>query len=300
MNSCATILNRSHKEITIHTTEPSEISFNNHLIHTYKDKAIITTERNNRPIKIKASTDSLSKELIIYPRKSAMYWTNIFCNYGIGMLVDMNSQKKYSYPTRIYINSADTVGRYYKYPPSNNKGDVKLHISVPYINSFYMKPQKETSKSNTGFWGITAGLDYYHTKNQFLNVGVSSASDFFVPVPAAIDISGEFELMNSIFFTLSNNYKIKQFSLGYGLSFARNIWDFRFYDRFSPKPPSRDPVKKTHTAVGFIFPTYYQFGEMFNVGVIYRPTIFRPSLANKFSYEHLISVDFAYKIKLNR
>lgn len=57
---------------------------------------------------------------------------------------------------------------------------------------------------------------------------------------------------------------------------------------------------KRNLALGFVFPTYFQFGEYFSVGVIYRPTFYRPDLTDKFAYEHLISVDFAWKIRLKK
>jgi hypothetical protein len=173
-----------------------------------------------------------------------------------------------------------------------------MYISLPHINSFQLSPENEGTKINTGFWGISLGLDYYHSKQQFINIGFSSVLDFFVPFPAPVDISGEHELMSSSYIGLSNNHKLGRIALGYGLSYARNSWDFRYYDMFDPPPPTRVPVKKSHHSFGLIFPTYLQLGDLFNIGGIYRPTFFRPTMNRKFEYEHLISVDFACKIRL--
>ena len=147
---------------------------------------------------------------------------------------------------------------------------------------------------------MTVGLDYYHAKNQFVNLGLSGVSDFFVPVPAAVDISGEYEMMSSLYFSLSNNHRLKRFAIGYGLSYGRNTWDFRYYDRFAPPPPTRDPVKKRHNAYGLVFSTYFQLGANSNLGVVYRPTFYRPNTTDEFLYEHLVSIDLAWKIWLNR
>lgn len=300
MTSCATIMNQSHKNITVHTTERSEIIYKKDTIETFDNKANLTVERKKESLEIVASTDSLTKSIEIKPRNSFMYWSNIFCNYGVGMLVDRKNPKRYSYPQRIYINSDDTVSRYFKYGQSNNKGELNLHVSLPHINSFHLTPENEGTKTNTGFWGLAFGLDYYHSRNQFLNVRVSGVSDFFLPFPAAVDISGEYELMSSIYFSLSNNHRLGRLTLGYGLSYGRNTWDYRFYDRFDPPPPTRDPVKKSSTAFGLFFPTYFQLGEHFNIGVVYRPTFYRPNRIEKFKYEHLISIDFAWKIRLKK
>lgn len=300
ITSCATIMSPTHKNITIYTTEPSKIIYKKDTLKTSDNKANLFVERKNEKLKIISSTEGLTKTIEIEPKNSFMYWSNIFCNYGIGMLVDRKNPKRYSYPQRIYINSADTSSKYYRFGQSNNKGELHIHLSLPHINSFRLMPENEGAKINTGFWGLTIGLDYYHSKNQFINIGVSGVSSFFVPFPAAVDISGEYELMSSSYISLSNNHRLRRFTIGYGLSYAKNTWDFRYYDRFNPPPPTRDPIKKSHNAFGLILPTYFQLGEHFNIGVVYRPTFYRLTTKDKFLYEHLISIDFAWKIRLKK
>jgi len=226
----------------------------------------------------------------IYP--TPLFWT--------GFLIDKNNPKRYSYPKRIYINSADTISKYYSYSQSDNKGEFHLHLSLPHMNTFCLNPKNEDYKVSIGFWGLSIGLDYYHSSNQFINIGVSGVMDFFLPFPAAVDLSGEHEAANSLYVSLSNNHKVGRFSIGYGLSFGRNTWSFIYHDRFDPPPPTRDPVTRSHNVFGLIFPSYFQLGERFNIGVVYRPTFYRPNLTNKFSYEHLISVDFAWKIRIKK
>lgn len=298
--SCATILNRNWINSTIYTTAPSVIVFNTDTVKTIGNKAQLKLEREKKIVEIIAITDSLEKKVLINPKSSIAFYSNIYFNYGIGMLVDRANPKRYTYPHRIYINSSDTIGRSFGHGHANNKGELLLHLSLPYINSFHLTPENEGTKTNTGFWGFTAGLDYYHSKNQFINFSVSAVTDFFVPVPAAVDISGEYELMASKYLSISNNHKIRRFSLGYGLSYSRNFWAFIYSDRFGAPPPSRDPVNKNNITLGLIFPSYFQIGENFNIGVVYRPTFYRPDLLNKFAYEHLISLDLAWKIRLKK
>ena len=115
--------------------------------------------------------------------------------------------------------------------------------------------------------------------------------------------------MSSTYVSLSNNHKIQQFSLGYGLSFTKNTWNITDYGRWDYEydeqdeiipPLIKDPITKSHFAFGLIFPIYFQLSEHFNIGVVYRPTFYRPNMTDKFSYEHLISVDFAWKIRLKK
>jgi len=142
------------------------------------------------------------------------------------MLVDMKRPDRFSYPNRIYINSADTISRYFRYSQSDNKGELHLHLSLPHINSFRMLPENESAKVNIGFWGFAAGLDYYHSTNQFINLGYSVVMDIFLPVPASIHYYGEVEFINSMYFSLSNNQRFGRFTVGYGLSYAKKYLGF--------------------------------------------------------------------------
>jgi hypothetical protein len=124
--------------------------------------------------------------------------------------------------------------------------------------------------------------------------------DFFVPVPAAVDISGEYALMSSTYLSLMDNYKFKRFSVGYGLNYSRNTWDYRYYARFDSQPPTREPVKKTSQSIGLTINGHYQIGKHFFIGLIYRPTALNVKPTNQFKYEHLISMEFAWRIRLKK
>ena len=302
MTSCATILNRPHKYVTVNTTEQSKIIYKQDTINTVNNKALLKVERKRDPLSIVATTDSLTKPIRIGARNSVMYWANIY-NYGIGMLIDMNNPKRYTYPDKIYINSADATSRYYRYGKANNKGELYLHQSYTIFNPFRMIPENENVKVNTGFWGATIGVDYYHSKNQFIHLGVSGVSGGRTSI---LDSTALFlkvkkvEFMSSEHISLSNNHKIKRFSIGYGLSYAKNTWTYRKVWWFVIFPAIEEEIVKSHNAFGFIFPTSFQIGDYFNIGVVYRPTFYRPNMPDKFLYEHLISFDFGWKIRLKR
>lgn len=300
ITSCATIMNQPYRSITVHTTQPGDIIFKKDTIKTRNNKANFKVERKNEPISIVATTDSLTKSFEVEQRNSFEYWANIFTNYGIGMLVDKKNPRRYGYPKHVYINSADTISKYYSFSQENKKGGLYLHLSLPHINSFRLTPEGEKTKINTGFWGLAIGLDYYHSESQFINLGVSGVTDFFVPVPGSIDIRGEYELLSSRYISFSNNHRIKRFTIGYGLSYSRNTWDYKNYGSIDSITPKREPVKKSNYSFGLVFPAYFQLGDHFNIGIIYRPSFYRPGSSPKFLYEHLISMDFAWKIRLKK
>lgn len=298
LSSCASMLNQPHTSISLYTTQPSVIVQNHDTLQTTDNKASLLIERKREPLMLILTTDSIKKTIRIEPGNSLMYWSNILFNYGLGMLYDKNKPKRYGYPLRVYVNSSDTTQSYSKYGEANNKGEWGLHLSLPYINSFYMEPAGEGIKGNTGFWGLSMGLDYYHSKNQFVAIGITYVTDFFAPFPGAIDYGGEYEIMSTGYISLTNNIRNKRLAYGYGFTYARNTWYLGYNDKFDALPPSRSPIKKTHDALGFIIPVYYQLGQYFNLGLVYRPTFYCFECSKPLVYEHLISVDLAWKIRL--
>jgi hypothetical protein len=173
-----------------------------------------------------------------------------------------------------------------------------LKFSLPWINSFFLQPSLESAKSNTGFWGFSVGLDYYYTETRFFNLSFYAVSDFFVPVPAAVDISGEYDSMSSLYTSITHNHKLGRFYLGYGISIANNTWAHKYSSSFGAPPPSRDPISKTGISGGFMTDAYYQFGKHFFAGIVYRPSFISADQKTEFKYEHLISLELAWKIKL--
>ena len=281
------------------TNVPAKVAINNRSLENVKNRTKLVVPRDIRPFELTIYNDSIKKNIAIDSRSSFAYWFNIYANVGLGMLYDKDKPKRYTYPSRVYINMLNNEKEYTSYYSFFKKGDLLLHVSLPHINSFHLKPiGEDSSKTSIGFWGFKIGIDYFHHNNQFLELSASAVSDFFLPVPAAVDISGEYDLMSSTYFALSNNHKIKRFSAGYGLSFSRNTWDHRYYTQFSPPPPKRDPIKKTDYSLGLIFPIYCQFGDYFSLGLIYRPSFLKVYPITDFKYEQLISIDFAWKLFL--
>ncbi|MFK7905886.1 MAG: hypothetical protein AB8B69_12205 [Chitinophagales bacterium] len=299
LSSCATILNSPQTSIAVYTTEPSKIIVGEDTIVTQKNRAKISVLRGDKPLKIIAETDSLNKTIYLPPKYSGTYWLNLMYTSFIGMIIEHKNPKVFTYQKVVSLNSADTSGNFSKHRPTYHKGEMYLHLSLPHMNHFYLQPPEEaTSKNNLGFFGLSLGMDYYHSKNQYINLSGSTSTDILLPFPAPIDFGGEHEQMSTLYFSLSNNHKIKRLSLGYGITYVENIWDLRYYDQFDPAPPSRDSVRKVTENLGLIFFFFFQTGSRFNIGLVYRPTFIRLRPQSPSKYEHLISLDFAWKFQL--
>jgi len=171
-----------------------------------------------------------------------------------------------------------------------------------------MKPENEGTKINVGSMGIGFGLDYYHSKDQFIHFGYSAlfggADRTWVEATETERSHRIIESMTTEYISLSNNHKFGQFSIGYGLSFAHNKWDYKrrrwLWVFFIPVPVLLEHRVEQHNAFGFVFPMHLQVGEYFNVGAVYRPTFLRTTATHKLAYEHLLSLEFAWKIRVKK
>ena len=312
MSSCATLISRRDYSIKVSTNLPNakaEI-----LDSTYKLPANFKIKRSKEDLRIKLIGDNIEKSYIVKSSPNAAFlYGNLICYPILPVMygIDFTNQKRFYYGKSIFLNSSDTTSiirpkiskalhNYWSKTYETNKGQINLIYSLPWVNSFYLKPNQETPKINTGFWGISAGLEYFYKKNKYVSLTGSAVMDFFIPFPAAVDFSGEVESMNSVYVSLMDNYRFGRFSLGYGVNFSSNTWRLVYHDGFDPPPPTREPAKKSDNSIGLTFDGYHQLGKGFYIGLIYRPTIATVYPDFEFKYEHLISLDFKWKIRLKK
>lgn len=300
INSCASITNQANTKTTIITTKTSKIICNDDTIETQNNKALLSILRSNKPVNILIINDSFTSKLLLKPINSPAYYANVLYNLGFGIWFERNNPKRYTYPSLVYINSHDSLSKITRFPNYYKKGEIHLHLSLPYLNTLYLTPDNLKINANTGFLGFCIGLDYYHSKKQFLNLSGSAVLDFFVPFPAPVHFEGVQEFRSSQYLSLTNNHKVNQFSLGYGLAFAQNNWRRTDFGSFDSAYISQPTLSKSNNALGLTFSTYIQTGQHFNLGIIYRPTFYRFNSPNSWQYEHLISIDFAWKFKLKK
>lgn len=180
----------------------------------------------------------------------------------------------------------------------STKGLILIHLSFPYINNFHFSPVNEGTKKNTGFMGYSVGLDYFYKVNQYVSLSFSQIQDFYLPI-AFVDKGDEYELMSSYIFNLTNNYQVNRFSFGYGIVFSKNRWELRNLS-WDENSSTREPLKKDNNVFGLSFSTYYQLTQSFHFGLIYRPTFLRINNEPMLNYEHTISIDIAWKIRLKK
>lgn len=292
-SSCATILNNGAQKITITSDKKIKVVSVDSSLKVFGDRNSVYLERSMNPIKINLQVDTANKTILIKPHSSVAYWANIYFNYGIGMLVDKDNPKRYAYPKRFYLQQNDNDVIVRRFAPTL-KRSIYWHIALPHANFFYLTTL-DGYRSSGGFWGIESGLDYFYKDNRFISIYAGSATDFFVPVPAAVDIRGEYQSSSGIFVNARNNYRIGSFDLGYGASYSTLYWR-----KTNNTDSTFTPQTKSNSAIGLSFNSSFRFGELFQLGLLYQPYFIRIDNKVQADYQHQISIELIWKIPIRR
>jgi hypothetical protein len=115
-------------------------------------------------------------------------------------------------------------------------------------------------------------------------------------------LGGMDELGSALNVSLTDNFHIRRFRLGYGLNFASNTWDIHghWYREYWEREPDEEPVwipnrTRTNNMLDLALSAHYRFTNHFHLGVIYRPSFLNLSRP-RLMYEHTISIDLMWRI----
>jgi hypothetical protein len=181
-----------------------------------------------------------------------------------------------------------------------------LRIGFPWVNTFNFNYQALGEISNIGFMGLSLGVDYLYLDRSFVSVSGAGIMDFLLPFPAPIDYGGIKDHSLSLYGSVSNNHLLidKRFSVGYGLSFGNDVWNTINHDHWSEDAPQelveQESVSRQSHSLGLVFPVYYYSKKNFYCGFVYRPMLLQFIEEARWTYQHTVSFDFGWQIRLNK
>ena len=321
LTSCATIISTKEYVMSISSDLPNlNVVINNSNTYNLPSKAVVTRSKENLDFKI-SQNDSIINDTILKSKLSNTFWwgnAGLFIYLTpIAWLVDLNTEKRFTYGKYIFIDSLgnirsyQTTGKLFSnqfaeiYFKKQKRENFNILISIPEINLFHLSPKNETPRNFAGFIGLGLGAEYFYKNNKSLQLRGDAIMDFIAPVPAPFDWdeSAPWESCYTFNINLTDNFYIKRFQLGYGINFAKNTWVYHGYynkpfEKFTENEEFEwiDGKTKTNRMLGLNLNTYYRFTNHFYFGVIYRPSFLELSKP-EWRYEHSISFDFLWKIR---
>lgn len=259
-SSCATLLNKKSKTFTIQLDKEATIVVNHTDTLAKAREFRYKTLRGRDTLKISV-LDSNSKVYFnydIYPEFSQTMGGNFFTSYGLFSLIDMRSDKAYSYPDYVFLKTKDTnylkrkysiiytnnwfptlekVNQHYQTFQKTYKNDLFWKFGISTFSTFTSNDLLNQQDIYFSTLDLSAGLDYYYSDNRFLSVNLFQSnllltnkdnytfsfpmtSSSFVKSIKPMIYSSQLAYSQATMFQLQHKHQIKKFSLGYGANFT--------------------------------------------------------------------------------
>lgn len=182
-------------------------------------------------------------------------------------------------------------------------GDFRLDIKLPHFNYLALNPNKKFKDAEFGFNGYGLGFEYNYKDKKFLEANTSFVMTFELPFPAPVHAEYN-KILSSFYFNLTDNIVKNRFTFGYGINYSANTWKewTRDFDNWNGNFDSIGTVTSSQTYInrnlGLTFNSYYRLGKTIHIGLIYQPSLLNLNNSPEFIYEHLISMEVNWRIKL--
>lgn len=301
--SCATILNRPVQKISVSIDRSiKEISIEK---ATLADSASLCNDsvkeyfvkRSRASLKANLQIDSSKKTFYLKPKISFPFWLNYF-NYGIGMIVDLNSQKCFAYSNSYHFTARDTSNKRYRFIPERKrrkiapflKGAINFSLSLSPITLFNINTIDGQYKS-AGIYGIESGIDYFYKYNRNLSINVGAGTDV---LPVDYIGPGYIYRGSTIFTNVRDNIALKNFSLGYGISLSRFNWEA--YSNST----SKIEQSVSNISFGLSLSVQYRITKYLCIGILYQPNLLNTSFKPALAYQHYATLNVGWKFPIRK
>jgi hypothetical protein len=165
------------------------------------------------------------------------------------------------------------------------------------VNYLLVNPDQDFRDSEVGFNGYGIGVEYHYKERKFIGLSSSYVMTFEYPVPIPADAEYN-KILSSFSIDLTDNFHVNRFTFGYGLCYSAISWKEWIRDFDQVGLPTTSSKTFTNRNLGFTLRSDYKLGKTIHIGLIYQPSIVNLNIEPKFIYEHVISVEVNWRIKL--
>lgn len=317
LNSCATIINSPFQKIQIEhdpelkvkvdtsrffyrSKEASEVYIpkNLYIPKNYgTNNLYFLRSRNEIPLIIN-DTSSIN----IKPHRSYFtYWLgNIYFTYGLGMLIDYQNDKSYSYPIYNYITKENNQFKNVRFKPIP-KNKFRPTLIIPVINIFHIQTDSGKSAFVSGF-GISGGVDYFIKDKTYLSIAAGVTLDCHVSRHDTINEMHDYKDFYFGFGSLSSakylSVKINRISpwleYGAGITLTNFKWGENQRTDLSDSTYFYTPVRYKSLNLGTGCDLKLRLTPNVNIGISYNVALYDIK-RNSLSYQHYISTELIWR-----
>ncbi len=307
LSSCATMYSSNNCYITVSSNAPAAKAR-----IADKEKSLpaeFKVERSAKPLKVELIADSVAKEYSVPARlRPLTKYGNIVLGiaYPLAFYVDKLTEKGYYYGDHVFLDVDSTgvitpgfVASLSANYHDTKKGLVNFTFSIPLINSFYLHPRMGGPIKNTGLLGLAGGVEYYYKDDHYFKLGAYIMGDAFSSEPR--QFRDGFSSTHSLGLSLTHNVVLNRLTVGYGINYAHNGWiyDNNYPDGVSrPRAGTYERIVRATLSLGVQANAYYRVTKGFHIGLIYSPYVYDIEPDSRFNYQHTISFDLLWKLRL--
>ena len=286
--------------MTISTDSPTKLIYQKDTILVVRETKLIAN-RKKEPLTFHTLNDSISKEYKINSKVSPTVYYNII-GYGgiIGLVIDLFSTKKYSYPHYISISPKDSVSNYETYRKTYQE-DIFFNVNFPLLNWAGHQTITNNTINTFNASGFGIGIDYFYSNKNFVNFSLNSVNDLFTLIEyASSNKLNYLDKNRENYFSVTHNHQLKKIFFGYGISIGRNFHDPAEYNNYFINYQTAILKNEVNYAAGFLFNSYVQAGKYLNIGLIYRPSIYTLNSTQPLFNQYYIGLDLRYRFRLKK
>ncbi|NRD20197.1 hypothetical protein HNV08_09055 [Winogradskyella eckloniae] len=112
LTSCTTILNGRTTRVNIYADQNSKVEYKSEELPLENGTTTIYPFRSNEPLEFTISNDSISTDIRINREISSLIYLNIPYTYGLGILVDLTNDKRFTYRRNLFLEIDSTANRF--------------------------------------------------------------------------------------------------------------------------------------------------------------------------------------------
>ncbi|NVK05407.1 MAG: hypothetical protein HWD92_11310 [Flavobacteriia bacterium] len=295
--SCATIFNGKTQDIKLILLSEADVVMNGDTLQPNSRGVVkVNVERTWLDTSFALISDSNRVEYKLESNLGGAYYFNWLTPYFAGFIVDWTRDVRYNYPGRVYVDINEDQPTLHRYSPWQRKGDVNLRVSLPYYTQYQWQVEDYGSANGRGFIGISAGVEYFYTDNQFASFNILSQTSYPYLLPLVPLDRGVTANLNTISFT--NNHQVGVWSLGYGVSFVQKEFVQRISNGIDPWFGGFTTESTNYDCLGLIGQGHLRLFRTLHAGLIFQPTFVRLGSADAFRMEHNLTFDILWRIPI--
>lgn len=154
LNSCASIFNKDTAVVKISSDTASQVVFEQDTLQISKKQIKIRPKRSKEAVKLTVLKDSLQKNVYLDSKISTIFWVNILYTYGLGILVDLTNDKRFTYKHNLHF------------------------VTDSITNTIEISNKKITSIPKNSFFVYTSPLQFL----DFFNIPMTTLGSEYFPI----------------------------------------------------------------------------------------------------------------------